>query len=207
MMCLSQPLQPGCDPNSEENLSQFGSSLSGPGLILWLVIAIKQEVQDTRDKARPKGFTAPSFLLETNKFCFPPKLQFLSMSKQCGDQSSCGLAGLRADKRCLVAVPSSGLWVCLSKYFKGWQWSAHFYYIRGAELLALGDTDYNAVTSFSHQRANFSLFSNRNTTWQVNMISKEKLSTRVFTSLSCPCYCTEWLTFGERESHICPHVT
>ena len=52
------------------------------------------------------------------------------------------------------------------------------------QLSALGDSDYNALTSFSHQRADFSLFSKGNTTWQVNMISEERVSTRMFTSLS-----------------------
>lgn len=192
----------GRDRDSQENLSQFGSCLSGPGLILQLVIRIKQEVQDTRDKARPRGFTVPSSLLETNTPAFHQSCHPFQ-----GPGRGPGLLWFtwaRGRQRGVWSQPVA--LVCGQRWANASKNASELLIRRGAgraELLALGDTDYNASTSFCHQRANFSSLSHRNATRQVNMISKEKLSAGVFTSLSCPCCCTESPTFGERVTY-CP---
>lgn len=71
----------------------------------------------------------------------------------------------------------------------------------GQKLSGLGDTEYNALTSFSHQRANFSLFSSRNTTWRINMISKADRQQGYLWAHRGPAFPLSSLPLGEKVTY------
>lgn len=151
-----------------------------------------KEIQDPKIQGQPKGFTAVSFPSETDSTspssCFPPKLWFFSESKRL----SCCTSLVWGHKEVFACSPTAMVCGCTwANVSKNGSDLLTFITSAGQKLSALGDTDYNALTSFSHQRADFSLFSSRNTTWQGDAISKARLSTRVFMSLPCPCYSIE----------------
>lgn len=113
------PPQPGRGRDNKENLSQFGNSLSGPGLTLPPAVGVRQEIQDSKRQSQNNGLYSRFIPVRDKYSCFLPKLRFLAMSKLLCAPSCCGSPGLGADKEMFDCSPQRGLWASSSKCFKG----------------------------------------------------------------------------------------
>ena len=211
------PLPAGCSLSSlamtltsKRTLHSLGIASLSQALLCNLQVKW-EKIQETKIESQSKGFYCPFIPARDKDYwytgsCFPSKQGFLSTSKQLwGPERWAPLVWGHSEGICLQ--PTARVCVCIwANVSKDGSNLLTCITSTGQKLLALGDTVYNTLTSFSHWKANFSLFSYRNTTRQVNMMSKKDCQQgclQAYHALAVP---LSSLPMG-REAYRCPHLT
>ena len=169
-----------------------------------------EKIQETKIQSQSKGFYCPFIPLEI-KITGTVVLAFHQSQDSFQHPNSCEVLNAElpwwGHSEGICLQPTARVCVCIwANVSKDGSNLLTCITSMGQKLLALGDTVYNTLTSFSHWKANFSLFSYRNTTRQVNMMSKKDCQQgclRAYHALAVP---LSSLPMG-REAYRFPHLT